>query len=203
MSDRPALLRRILLTAAGLAVVAFGFAAYEFEAHGPQPAGQSSLPLGGAFHLVDQNGRPVSDQDLHGKPTVMFFGYTYCPDVCPTTLTDMTAWLKALGPDADRLNMVYVTIDPDRDTPARLKSYLTAFDPRIRGLTGAPQAVAQAAHDYAVFYQKVPVQGGEYTMDHSTIIYLIDAQGHTTDLVQYGTPRDQVVASLKKLLHPA
>jgi protein SCO1/2 len=196
-------MRRILLTAAGLAVVAFGFAAYEFEAHGPQPAAQSSLPLGGTFHLVDQNGRPVSDQDLHGKPTVMFFGYTYCPDVCPTTLTDMTAWLKALGPDADRLNMVYVTIDPERDTAARLRTYLTAFDPRIRGLTGAPQAIAQAAHDYAVFYQKVPVQGGEYTMDHSTIIYLIDAQGHTTDLVQYGTPRDQVVASLKKLLHPA
>ncbi|HEX4182338.1 MAG TPA: SCO family protein, partial [Caulobacteraceae bacterium] len=144
-----------------------------------------------------------SDKDLLGKPTVLFFGFTYCPDVCPTTLADMSAWLKALGPDGDRLNVAYVTIDPERDTPERLKSYLTAFDPRIRGLTGTPQAVAQAAHDYNVYYQKVPLQGGDYTMDHSTLIYLMDAHGHMAELVQYGEPKDQVVASLKRLLHPA
>jgi len=196
-------MRRILMFAAALAVVAFGFAAYQYEARDPGPVAQNNIQMGGAFHLVDQNGRPVSDRDLLGKPTVMFFGYTYCPDVCPTTLADMSAWLKALGPDADKLNLVYVTIDPERDTPARLKSYLTAFDPRIRGLTGSPQAVAEAAHDYNVYYQKVPLQGGEYSMDHSTLIYLMDARGHMAELVQYGTPRDQVVASLKKLLKPA
>jgi protein SCO1/2 len=115
----------------------------------------------------------------------------------------MTAWLHALGPDADKLNVFYVTIDPERDTSARLKAYLTAFDPRIRGLTGSPQAIAQAAHDYKVYYQKAPLQGGDYTMDHSTLIYLLDAKGQMAELVQYGTPNDQVVESLKKLLHPA
>ena len=196
-------MRRILMIAAGLAVVVFAFAAYHLEANGPAPSAQSSIQMGGPFHLVDQNGRAVSDHDLLGKPTVMFFGFTYCPDVCPTTLADMTAWLKALGPDADKLNVVYVTIDPERDTPSRLKSYLTAFDPRIRGLTGSPQAIAQAARDYNVYYQKVALQGGEYTMDHSTLIYLLDPKGHMAELVQYGTPNDQVVASLKKLLKPA
>jgi protein SCO1/2 len=196
-------MRRALMIAAALAVVIFAFAVYEMDAHGPQPVAQNNIQMGGAFHLIDQNGRPVSDRDLLGKPTVMFFGFTYCPDVCPTTLADMSAWLKALGPDADRLNVLYITIDPERDTPARLKSYLTAFDPHIRGLSGSPKAIAEAAHDYNVYYQKVPLQGGEYTMDHSTLIYLIDAKGHMAELVQYGSPKDHVVASLKRLLHPA
>jgi protein SCO1/2 len=194
------MMRRVLWVVVGLAVVFLGFAIYQFQAHGLAPSASANIQMGGPFHLVDQNGKAVSDRDLLGKPTVMFFGFTYCPDVCPTTLADMTAWLKALGPDADRLNVVYVTIDPERDTPARLKSYLTAFDPRIRGLTGSPAAVAQAAHDYNVYYQKVALQGGEYTMDHSTLIYLIDAKGHMAELVQYGTPRDQVEASLKRLV---
>jgi protein SCO1/2 len=193
-------MRRFTLIAAGLVLVVLAFAAYTYATRGPTPAAESNIQMGGPFQLVDQNGHAVSNRDLLGKPTVMFFGFTYCPDVCPTTLTDMSAWLKALGPDADKLNMVYVTIDPERDTPARLKSYLTAFDPRIRGLTGSPAAIAQAAHDYDVYYQKVPLQGGEYTMDHSTLIYLMDAKGHMTELVQYGTPRDQVVASLKRLV---
>jgi protein SCO1/2 len=196
-------MRRFLIFAAAIAVVAFGFAAYQFHAHPPHPIPKADIQMGGPFQLVDQNGKPFTDKDLLGKPTVMFFGFTYCPDVCPTTLADMSAWLKALGPDADRLNVVYVTIDPERDTAARLKSYLSAFDPHIRGLTGTPQAVAQAAHDYNVYYQKVPLQGGDYTMDHSTLIYLIDAKGHMAELVQYGEAKDQAVASLKRLLHPA
>jgi protein SCO1/2 len=196
------MIRKLLWVAAGLAAIALGLAIYQLQAHAPATSSTAGIQMGGAFHLVDQDGKPVSDRDLLGKPTVMFFGFTYCPDVCPTTLADMSAWLKALGPDADKLNVVYVTIDPERDTSARLKSYLTAFDPRIRGLTGSPAAIAQAAHDYNVYYQKVALQGGEYTMDHSTLIYLIDAKGHMAELVQYGTPRDQVVASLKRLVHP-
>lgn len=196
-------MRRILIYAAALAVVGLAFAFYEFEAHGPAPDASAGIQMGGPFHLVDQNNRPITEKDLIGKPTMLFFGFTYCPDVCPTTLTDMTAWLKALGPDADKLNVFYVTIDPERDTAARLKSYLTAFDPRIRGLTGSPAAIAQAAHDYNVYYQKAPLQGGDYTMDHSTLIYLIDAKGHMAELVQYHTPNDQVVASLRRLLKGA
>jgi protein SCO1/2 len=199
-------MRRIVVIAAALIVVIFAFAVYRLESQpravNQAPSATANIQMGGPFHLIDQNGHAVSDKDLLGKPTVLFFGYTYCPDVCPTTLADMTAWLKALGPDADKLNVVYVTIDPERDTAARLKSYLTAFDPRIRGLTGSPQAVAEAAHDYNVYYQKVSTQGGDYSMDHSTIIYLMDARGQMAELIQYGTARDQVVASIKKLLHP-
>jgi protein SCO1/2 len=196
-------MRRLLIFIAAALVVLVAYAIYQYEARSPDIViRRAEISMNGAFRLVDQTGRPVSDRDLLGRPTVVFFGYTYCPDVCPTTLTDMTAWLKALGPDADRLNMVYVTIDPERDTPARLKQYLTAFDPRIRGLTGSPAAVAQAARAFKVYYQKVPTEGGDYSMDHSTLIYFMDARGHAAALMPYGFPRDRMVAALRKLLHP-
>jgi protein SCO1/2 len=194
-------MRRLLIFIAAALVVLVAFAIYQYEARSPDIViRRAEISMNGAFRLVDQTGRPVSDRDLLGRPTVVFFGYTYCPDVCPTTLTDMTAWLKALGPDADRLNMVYVTIDPERDTPARLKQYLTAFDPRIRGLTGSPAAIAQAARAFKVYYQKVPAEGGDYSMDHSTLIYLMDARGHAAALMPYGATRDEMVAALRLLL---
>jgi protein SCO1/2 len=197
-------MRRLLIFTAAAVVVLIAYAIYQYEARSPDIViRRSEISMSGAFHLVDQDNRPVSDRDLLGKPAVVFFGYTYCPDVCPTTLTDMTGWLKALGPDADRLTMVYVTIDPERDTPARLKQYLTAFDPRIRGLTGSPKAVAEAARAFKVYYQKVPTEGGDYSMDHSTLIYLMDGRGRAAALMPYGMPKDTMVTALRKLLHPA
>src|SRR3954467_156734 len=103
---------------------------------GETPTAVSSVKIGGPFNLVDQKGRPVSQNDLLGKPTVMFFGFTYCPEVCPTTLAAITLWMEHLGKDADKLNVVYVTVDPERDTPEQMALYLSSFDPRIRGLTG-------------------------------------------------------------------
>jgi protein SCO1/2 len=196
--DRRIALVGLVTIAAGLA----GVAAFELRSHAASAtAYQSSTRLGGPFTLVDQHGRAVTDRDLRGKPTVMFFGFTYCPEVCPTTLTALTAWMKALGPDADKLNAVYVTIDPERDTPKQLALYLSSFDPRIRGLTGTPAQVAQIAHEYGVYYQKVPLDGGGYTMDHSSAVYLMDARGGFAGVIGYQEPSAQAVSQLRALVH--
>jgi len=165
------------------------------------PAGQATqVQIGGPFQLVDMNGRPVTEKTLLGKPTAIFFGFTYCPEVCPTTMAEMTAWLKALGPDADRLNVVFVSVDPERDTPEQLKLYLSNFDRRIQGFTGPPDAVARTAKAYRVYYQKVATEGGGYTMDHSSAIYLFDAQGRFVEPIGYGGPPERGLDQLRALL---
>lgn len=165
------------------------------------PASQSStIQIGGPFQLVEMNGRPVTEKTLLGKPTAIFFGFTYCPEVCPTTMAEMTAWLKALGPDADKLNVVFVSVDPERDTPEQLKLYLSNFDPRIQGFTGTPEAIARTAKAYRVYYQKVATEGGGYTLDHSSAIYLFDAQGRFVEPIGYGGPPERGLAQLRALL---
>jgi protein SCO1/2 len=195
--------RRLAL--AGLSVLAVALAGVvAFEVHSverPSVTSDSGRQLGGPFTLVDQHGHAVTDRDLKGKPTVMFFGFTYCPEVCPTTLTALTAWMKALGADADKLNVVYVTIDPERDTPKQLALYLSSFDPRIRGLTGTPAQIAQIAREYGVYYQKIPLSGGGYTMDHSSAVYLMDARGGFQGVIGYQEPTPQALAQLKALVH--
>ncbi|NQE60966.1 SCO family protein [Caulobacter sp. RHG1] len=161
---------------------------------------KASVQIGGPFNLVDQDGKPVTEKDLLGKPTAVFFGFTYCPEVCPTTLTDLTAWLKALGPDADKLNVVFVSVDPERDTPQQLKLYLSNFDPHIRGLTGTPDEIAKTAKAYRVYYQKVPQDGGEYTIDHSSAIYLFDRKGTFVAPIGYQSPPDMALAQLRRLI---
>ncbi|MBV9510336.1 MAG: SCO family protein [Caulobacteraceae bacterium] len=194
--------RRIAL--AGLVVAALGLAsvvAFETRSIGsPAVVSGPSTRIGGPLILVDQHGRVITDRDLEGKPTVVFFGFTYCPEVCPTTLTALTAWMKALGPDADKLNVVYVTIDPERDTPKQLALYLSSFDPRIRGLTGTPAQIPQIAHEYGVYYQKIPLSGGGYTMDHSSAVYLMDARSAFEGVIGYQEPTPQALAQLRALV---
>jgi protein SCO1 len=131
--------------------------------------GRSNSPIGpgGPFHLEDQNGKPVSDQDMKGRPFVVFFGYTHCPDICP----------KSLGRDADRAGALFITVDPERDTSATLKDYLSNFDPHLRGLTGDPAAVDAALKSYRVYAKKIPIKDGDYTMDHTAVVYLMDKDG--------------------------
>jgi protein SCO1/2 len=144
--------------------------------------GRTSTPavaaVGGPFRLVDQNGKPVSDQDMKGHPFLVFFGFTHCPDVCPTTLFDVSEVFRKLGPDADRAGALFITVDPERDTPEKLKDYLSNFDPHLRGLTGEPAAVTAAIKAYRVYAKKVPLDDGDYTMDHTAIVYLMDKDGH-------------------------
>ncbi len=142
---------------------------------GPAPiALQSSI--GGPFRLVDQNGQPFTEQNLKGKPFLVFFGFTHCPDVCPTTLFEVSEVMRELGGDADRVGALFVTVDPERDTPAALKDYLSSFDPHLVGLTGDTAAVEAMGRAYRVYSKKVPLEGG-YTMDHTAIVYLMDKDG--------------------------
>ncbi len=156
--------------------------------------------VGGAFSLVDDNSKRFTSRDLLGKPAMIYFGYTFCPEVCPTTLTHMSAWLHALGPEATKLRTVFVTIDPARDTAAKMKEYLSGFDPNIIGLTGTPAEIATIARDYKVYYKKVPIPGGSYTMDHSSFIYLMTAKGKLDGLISYGEPDTKAMAALRRLL---
>jgi protein SCO1 len=161
----------------------------------PEPAAD----IGGPFTLVDTNGRTVTERDLLGRPSAVFFGFTYCPEVCPTTLGELTAAMQALGPDADRLNVVFVSVDPERDTPQGLKLYLSNFDHRIRGFTGTPEAIARITEAYRVYYRKVPVEGGGYTIDHTSTLYLFDRDGAFVEPVSYGESVEAVTDSLRRL----
>lgn len=171
-----------------------------------KPAGEaaqtasSTVKIGGPFNLVDTRGAPVTEKALLGKPTAIFFGFTYCPEVCPTTLAELTTVLKTLGPDADKLNVVFVSVDPERDTPEQMKLYLSNFDPHIQGFTGTPEQIAAITKAYRVYYQKVPLDGGGYTVDHSSAVYLLDDKGEFDGVVAYKTPPDEVVVRLRKLL---
>jgi protein SCO1/2 len=146
-------------------------------------AKRASVPLpqtaaiGGPFTLTDQNGNAATDQDLKGRPFLVFFGFTNCPDVCPTTLFDISEVFRTLGPDADRAAALFITVDPERDTPKLLSEYLSNFDPHLRGLTGSPEAIVAVEKAYRVYAKKVDTGNGTYTVDHMAIVYLMDKDG--------------------------
>jgi len=144
---------------------------------GSGPVAQQIAAIGGPFTLTDQNGRTVHDQDFSGKPFLVFFGFTHCPDVCPTTLFEISEILRTLGPDADRIHALFITVDPERDTPAVMKDYLSSFDPHLEGLSGDPAETAKVITSYRVYAKKVPTKDGDYTMDHTALIYLMDRDG--------------------------
>ena len=156
--------------------------------------------IGGPFHLVDQNGKTVTNADLKGKWALVYFGYTHCPDACPTALNAISIALDDLGPKRDAVRPVFITVDPERDTPEVLKSYVTAFDAPILALTGTPQEIAQAAKDYRVYYAKHPEPGGDYAMDHSSVIYVMDPEGRFTATFTPENSPEEIAARLKKLL---
>jgi protein SCO1 len=156
--------------------------------------------IGGPFSLTDQNGRIVTDKDLRGHPFLVFFGFTHCPDVCPTSLFEISEVLGKLGPDAQKLSALFVTIDPERDTPAAMKDYLASFNPRLVGLTGDPAAIAAVAKEYRVYVKKVPLEHGDYTMDHTALVYLMDKEGRfVTPFNLKRTPED-AAADLRRYL---
>lgn len=178
MSERTSVSSRTPVIAAflaGLVLVLAGVLAAStyLSNRSPAPIGT----IGGPFHLEDQSGKPVSDQDMKGRPYLVFFGYTHCPDVCPATMFEISEVMKALGKDADRAGALFITVDPERDTPAVLKDYLSNFDPHMRGLTGDPAAVAAALKAYRVYAKKIALTDGGYTMDHTAVVYLMDKDG--------------------------
>lgn len=156
--------------------------------------------IGGPFQLTDQAGQTVTDKDLKGRPTLIFFGFTHCPDVCPTSLFEISEVLKAMGKDADRVNAYFVSVDPERDTAAAMKDYLSSFDPHLKGLTGNPEAVAKVLSAYRVYSKKVPLKDGDYTMDHTALIYLMDRDGQFVSPFNMKRTPAEAATDLKKYL---
>jgi protein SCO1/2 len=156
--------------------------------------------LNSPFSLVDKNGKAVTEADFAGKPTAWFYGFTHCPDVCPTTLSEMTALLNDLGPDADKVNMVFVTVDPERDTPEIMKGYIDAFDSRIVGLTGDLAQIEKMAKERFFVFGKVPLEGGGYTMNHSASTYLTRANGEFAGTLDFEEGLDVKLEKLKRLI---
>lgn len=155
---------------------------------------------GDGFRLVGHDGKPRTQADFAGKVVLLTFGFTRCPDVCPTTLAALAAAVKALGEDGKRVQVLFVSVDPERDSPALLASYVTAFDPAFLGLSGDAVATRRAARAFKVFYQKVPAAGGGYTMDHSTGYYAIDKRGRTRLFFRYGQPVADMAYDIRLLL---
>ncbi len=177
-------------------VIGLGVAA--FFVLGPERPGAASAAVGGPFSLVDQTGATVTEKALVGKPSLVFFGFTHCPDVCPTTLYELTQLYTELGKDADKLGAYFITVDPERDTPEQLKLYLSSFDPHIVGLTGAREAVEPVLKSYRVYAKKVPTANGEYTMDHTALVYLMDKGGRFVGAFNLQRPPAESAKDLAK-----
>jgi len=156
--------------------------------------------IGGPFRLVDQNGNAFTEAALQGKWHLVFFGYTHCPDTCPTTLNELALALDKLGAKKRQVDIVFVSVDPERDTPELMKSYVASFDAPIVALTGSADEVKQAAKAFRVFYAKHPRSDGGYDMDHSAVIYIMDPQGRFTATLTPDIPADAVAQRLEKLL---
>lgn len=163
--------------------------------------------IGGPFQLTDHNGNRVTEKSFSGKYLLVYFGYTYCPDVCPTGLTEISNALDLLGPVADKLQPLFITIDPARDTPEQLKEYATYFHPRLIGLTGTPAEIAAAAKTYRIYYAKVDskepnADPDDYTMDHSAIVYLMGPDGQFRQHFSHGTDAETMARRIKEIVQP-
>jgi protein SCO1/2 len=195
---------RILMTIAGLlAALVLGLAFFWQPELPERPLPRAALPEGGDFTLQSADG-PVSLKDFRGKVVLVYFGYTYCPDICPTSLAATSEGLKQLTPEElARVAMIFVSVDPKRDTPARLKEYVNFFHPAIVGVTGAPEEIATIAKRYGVFYaeQKVETAGDGYVVDHSADTYVISTAGQLVGKIAHATPPDQVAETIRKYLN--
>ena len=191
---------RLLLALGAFVAGLVLFSAVIFIVTGRSPAPIAISAVGGPFRLIDQNDKPITEQDFKGQPFLVFFGFTHCPDVCPTTLFEVSEIFRALGPDAKNLRAMFVTVDPERDTPAVIKDYLASFDPRIIGVTGDADAIAAAEKSYRVYAKKVPTDGGGYTMDHTAIVYLMNKDGRFVAPFNMKRRPEEAAAELKRYL---
>ena len=163
------------------------------------PSGRG-VGINSRFSLVDESGHAVSDTDFRGRFLLVFFGYTHCPDVCPTELQTMADAVQRLGPAGASVQPIFITVDPERDTSAILHDYVTLFPPRLIGLTGSPEQIAAAARSYRVFYRRAPSADGDYSMDHSGLIYLIGPDGRFLLSFAPGTSADSIATTLRRRL---
>jgi len=161
-------------------------------------------PVGGPFAVTDQAGHARTDKEFRGKLMLIYFGFTYCPDVCPTDLQAIALALDKLGPDGDQVQPIFITVDPERDTAAHLAEYVPLFHPRLIGLTGSDDAIRKVADAYKVYYTRVPLKDGDYTVDHTAYIYLMDRDGNYLGFFPPGTSADRMVEIIRpRLAEPA
>jgi protein SCO1/2 len=191
--------RPLAIVAAFTASLAIGLLATLWLLGGLRSAAPPAA-IGGPFQLVDQTGQTVTEKNLQGRPSIIFFGFTHCPDVCPTSLFEMSEVLRAMGKDADRVNAFFVSVDPERDTPAAMKDYLSSFDPHLKGLTGDAKDIAKMTTAYRVYAKKVPLKDGDYTMDHTALIYLMDRDGRFVAPFNLKRTPEEAAAELKRYL---
>ncbi|MDO4905448.1 MAG: SCO family protein [Lautropia sp.] len=198
----PDVRRRRLLTAGAALAMTVGLPACTKEKPSFKLTDLSGADYGNALNLTDAvTSKPMTLEDFKGKVVFLFFGFAQCPDICPTTLLKAKEIREALGKDADKLQVVFVTLDPERDTPEVMSAYVPSFDPSFIGLRGDIPATKKAAREFRVFYQKVPNQdGSSYTLDHTAASYLIDKNGNLRLLVRYTDPVDDIVSDLKLLI---
>jgi protein SCO1 len=193
-------MKPVYATFFALALFAAGFGGvYAILKQPEQAVSEGRAMIGGPFSLVDGAGNRVTDRDFRGRLMLVFFGYAHCPDVCPTELQNMADVLEKLGSDAGKVAPIFISVDPKRDTPAELSSYVSNFSPRILGLTGGPNEVADAAKAYRVYFRKVGDKAGDsYTVDHSAFIYLMDREGRYLTHFSFNTEIKNIVDVIRK-----
>lgn len=178
----------VVLMAAGIGFLAFDW----YRATGGEP-------YGAPFTLVDQRGEEITEAAFRGHPSAVFFGFTHCPEICPTTLFEMDGWLKSLGPEGEDIRAYFVTVDPERDTPELLDAYVGNVSGRITAITGAPQDIAAMAKSFGIFVRKVDLGNGDYTMDHTASVLLLDETGDFFGTIAYDENPETALAKLKRL----
>jgi protein SCO1/2 len=186
----------ILVAAAAITAAGLGY----IYLNRPGPDAPGGVAIGGPIRLTDQDGKPFDSASLAGKPYAVFFGYTHCPDVCPTTLSDIAQATEAIGDKAKDFTTLFVTIDPERDTVPVLKDYMSNFTAKAIGLTGTPDQVAAAAKAFRVYYKKVPTSDGGYSMDHTAVLYLMDSHGEFRGIISYTEDHDAYVRKIADVL---
>jgi protein SCO1/2 len=187
---------------AGALLFALFFGWWQVDGPGaPEPEGQRPLALSAMdFSLTDHEGNEVGPETLIGRPAMVFFGFTYCPDVCPTTLSDISGWLDDLGEEVEEMNVVFITVDPERDTVGAMAEYVGYFHPAIRGWTGKDEEIAKAVRGFRASYERVPTEGGGYTMNHTASLFLFGAEGRFVTMIDYHEPREFAVPKIRRAL---
>jgi protein SCO1/2 len=197
-------MKKLLPALAAACVLTFSLSACD-KLPGKQASFQNTdvtgLDYAKGFSLTDHTGKPRTLADYKGKVVIVFFGYTQCPDVCPTTMAEMASVMQKLGPQADQVQVLFITLDPERDTPQLLASYVPAFDKRFVGLYGTPEQTARTAKDFKVFYSKVPgKEPGSYTIDHMAGSYVFDKDGRLRLFIRHGVSADSIAHDVRQLL---
>lgn len=196
-ASRPVIYFRALIVA--LIVVLAGFLTYQFAFNKTDQPLMAGLKIGKSFNLIDHNSNPITEAALTGKPSAVFFGFTHCPEVCPTSLYELSGWLEELGEEGQDINAFFFSVDPERDKPEVMKSYVENFSDRIIGVTGDPSEMTSLAKAWHVYWNKVPLDDGDYTMDHTASIFLVDAEGNFKGTIAFRESSETAIQKLRNL----